>query len=202
MRACLVLVAVALLGCGESSTPAPTPPPTATTAPTPPPASSAPPATEVAPAPPPTQAAAPTADALRAADFAAYPAAAMTGERHMPDFDGAQSDFATYRTRLHEGAAAGPNFAGHYAVVEIGCGAGCNDPYLVDLSTGEVVDLMDRFPDGFVRLEHHVDSALLRTTDLISGTEDWRCHTENFVLRDGTLVSIGSADTDGACDDE
>src|SRR5947209_980567 len=30
-----------------------------------------------------------------------------------------------YRTRIREGATAGPNFAGHYTVIIIGCGTEC-----------------------------------------------------------------------------
>lgn len=57
-----------------------------------------------------------------------------------------------YRTRIREGAAgregfrkgrehvemAGPNFAGHYRVVNWGCGSGCLMMVIVDLKTGKV----------------------------------------------------------------
>jgi len=43
-----------------------------------------------------------------------------------------------YRTVLREGAAGGPNFAGHYAVVSWGCGASCNDMAIVDTRSGKV----------------------------------------------------------------
>ncbi|HST51462.1 MAG TPA: hypothetical protein VLJ61_05570 [Pyrinomonadaceae bacterium] len=44
----------------------------------------------------------------------------------------------TFRTRLHEGSKEGVNFAGHYTVVEWGCGAGCLDVAVVDAKTGAV----------------------------------------------------------------
>ena len=43
-----------------------------------------------------------------------------------------------YRTRIREGAAQGPNFAGHYTVASWGCGAGCVSMVLVDAKTGIV----------------------------------------------------------------
>jgi hypothetical protein len=43
-----------------------------------------------------------------------------------------------YRTRIREGAAKGPNFAGHYAVVEWGGGTGTGGFVLVDVKTGQI----------------------------------------------------------------
>src|SRR5688572_22160424 len=44
-----------------------------------------------------------------------------------------------YRTRLRESAAAGPNFAGYYAVGLWGCGSPCISAGMVDLRTGNVI---------------------------------------------------------------
>jgi hypothetical protein len=43
-----------------------------------------------------------------------------------------------FRTKLREGAAAGPNFAGHYSLVWWGCGNECQTMAVVDLTTGYV----------------------------------------------------------------
>jgi hypothetical protein len=43
-----------------------------------------------------------------------------------------------YRTRLRDGAAAGPNFAGHHTVVLWGCGTGCQVVAVVDARTGQL----------------------------------------------------------------
>ncbi|HLL74902.1 MAG TPA: hypothetical protein VK421_06520 [Pyrinomonadaceae bacterium] len=43
-----------------------------------------------------------------------------------------------YRTRLREGAAEGPNFAGRYTLVYWGCGTGCAEVAVVDAKTGLV----------------------------------------------------------------
>ena len=44
----------------------------------------------------------------------------------------------TFRTRLKEGAAKGPNFAGHYTIVGWGCGSSCQQLAVVDAQTGRV----------------------------------------------------------------
>src|SRR5947207_2314439 len=43
-----------------------------------------------------------------------------------------------YRTMIREGAKVGPNFAGHYTLVQWGCGAGCVQFAVVDAKTGVV----------------------------------------------------------------
>src|ERR1700694_5182515 len=47
-------------------------------------------------------------------------------------------DARSYRTRLREGAAKGPNFAGHFTIVTWGCGSDCYDIAIVDARTGRV----------------------------------------------------------------
>ena len=48
-----------------------------------------------------------------------------------------------FRTVLREGAAAGPNFAGHFTVVAWRCGASCTEAAIPDARTGRV-----RFPEA------------------------------------------------------
>lgn len=43
-----------------------------------------------------------------------------------------------YRTKLRQGTALGPNFAGHYTVVLWGCGTGCQVASVVDARTGRL----------------------------------------------------------------
>ena len=43
-----------------------------------------------------------------------------------------------FRTRLTEGAKEGPNFAGHYTIVEWGCGTMCSAFAIVDALTGQI----------------------------------------------------------------
>lgn len=71
--------------------------------------------------------------------FAAYPSHEyLTEAPKLPEFDGSNADYRMYRTRIHEGAAKGVNFAGHYSIIEIGCGTSCRFAFVVDLRTGAV----------------------------------------------------------------
>lgn len=66
------------------------------------------------------------------------------GAPRLPDFQGADRRFGTYRTRISNEMRTGPNFAWRYAVVEIGCGTSCRFVFVGDVSTGRVYD----FPYG------------------------------------------------------
>ena len=52
------------------------------------------------------------------------------------DFEPTAEEF---RTTLVEAVARGPNFAGHYRVVEWGCGTGCQSFSVVDVRDGRIV---------------------------------------------------------------
>ena len=49
-----------------------------------------------------------------------------------------------FRTRIRQGAAKGPNFAGHYAVVEWGGGTGTGTFVLVDVKSGQSFSMSTR----------------------------------------------------------
>ncbi|MGH9762777.1 MAG: hypothetical protein ACREDR_43305 [Blastocatellia bacterium] len=85
------------------------------------------------------------------------------------------------RTVLREGAAGGPNFAGHYIVVNWGCGASCVQFAIVDAITGSVY-----FPSFYVAagvgsdqdyehtpepLQFKLDSKLLMVTGNLNEAE-------------------------------
>lgn len=83
-----------------------------------------------------------------------------------------------YRTVIREGASKGPNFAGHFTIVEWGCGAGCVQFAIVNAITGAV--LMPPFyvgPRSLVEgqtaepdepLQYRLDSKLL----IVSGSRN------------------------------
>src|SRR5713226_8033300 len=45
-----------------------------------------------------------------------------------------------FRTMIREGAAKGPNFAGHYTIAEWGCGSSCVSIAIIDAKDGSVYD--------------------------------------------------------------
>ena len=79
-----------------------------------------------------------------------------------------------FRTRLREGAAKGPNFAGHYPIVTWGCGTGCQQMAVVDAQTGRVY-----FPKALSTL----------TYNLVENIEDAGI---KYRLNSRLLVLVGS----------
>jgi hypothetical protein len=58
-----------------------------------------------------------------------------------PDFGRRDKQWAYLRTRILAGLRQGPNFAGHYTVVTMGCGTGCTSNLMVDRQTGAVIEV-------------------------------------------------------------
>lgn len=78
-----------------------------------------------------------------------------------------------YRTVIREQARRGPNFAGHYTIISIGCGSASTCLAIADAITGEVffpanlkgvgdlLVMIPRGPDDYDRLNFRRDSRLL-----------------------------------------
>ena len=70
--------------------------------------------------------------------FKEYPAKIMQVQKaplHL------ERDDLMFRTRIRAAYRTGPNFAGHYAVSEVGCGTFCSFLIVVDVATGRTVSL-------------------------------------------------------------
>ncbi len=140
---------------------------------------------------------------LASADFAGYRVAPYAGPERAPDFSGAHRGLGVYRSLLNDAVNTGPNFAGRYALAQIGCGASCTTAYLNDVSTGEIEPLLFGGESSPYALDlgFQRDSALLRTHWQVIDRQanPLRCEYENFVLREGRLVSLGRAQAGGEC---
>lgn len=66
------------------------------------------------------------------------------GQPHLPDFAARDKKYASYRMRIRDGMSTGPDFAGHYSIIQIGCGTECTFAFVGDVATGQVSD----FPYG------------------------------------------------------
>ena len=66
------------------------------------------------------------------------------GPIRLPDFSGREREYSRFRTKITNEMKTGPNFAGHYAIITIGCGTGCNFSFVGDVATGKLFD----FPYG------------------------------------------------------
>ena len=92
-------------------------------------------------------------------DFSTYPVPANEVLKETPasvdlsSYKGAK----TYKTKLQEGTRKGPNFAGHYTVVTIGCGTQCQENWVIDAKTGKILDKVS----SIIGTKYQVDSLLL-----------------------------------------
>ena len=70
--------------------------------------------------------------------FRDYAVHVTAGRPHhvQPNVNSGRAHF--YRTAIREGAEQGPNFADHYTLIRIGCGAATLCPAIVDTATGHV----------------------------------------------------------------
>lgn len=134
-------------------------------------------------------AATPDVDAGAAAPpFAAAPA--FDGE--IAPLDTSSHEAAPhYRTRLEEGIAKGPNFAGAYRVVTAGCGTSCMALFVVSLETGAVLDQITSCGayDADVSSRLLVVNPPLDDVDYPEG-----CELERYELVDGALVELAADD--------
>jgi hypothetical protein len=78
-----------------------------------------------------------------------------------------------YRTRIRQGAKAGPNFAGHYTVIIIGCGTECASFVIVDAASGRVFSRAQK--EYTCSPIFRVNSRLL-TTDVCTGAIQKGCN--------------------------
>lgn len=114
----------------------------------------------------------------------------LAGKTVLPDFKGRDRDFSNFRTRIREGMRDGPNFAGHYTLIQIGCGTACTFVIVTDNRTGRPAS----FPRGgednlYLDLEYQLDSRLVTTQ-----WQDYsanKCIIEFFDLDRNTWKPVG-----------
>jgi hypothetical protein len=75
---------------------------------------------------------------LRPPLFQDFPVSTVYKGPHAPVDLSSNPEAQTYRTRLRDGATKPPNFAGHYVLVDWGCGTQCTAYMLVDVKNGRV----------------------------------------------------------------
>ena len=92
-------------------------------------------------------------------------------------------DERQYRTRIRQGAAAGANFAGHYAVVILGCGTQCSSFLIVDVQSGRVFARAQK--EYTCQPYYNLDSRLL-VTDVCTGATTGTGCTRAFWEWSGT----------------
>lgn len=126
-------------------------------------------------------------------DFNQYPAKPYTGKRAAIQFTPETYTFRTVFSALSKQPA---NFAGHYAIDEVGCGGGCSRGMLYDLKTGKTQFLPYRYlsqcyseKHGFVdyTIEYQLNSRLLK---VIGGEFQDPCLIRYYLEENGKLKLI------------
>jgi hypothetical protein len=124
--------------------------------------------------------------ARKTLEFTKFPAVVYLGSAEqviLPDFSGRDEWARNFRTRIRDGLRKGPNFAGHYSLIEIGCGTSCRFAFLADARNGQVFS----FPYGGeeqyeLELLYNRDSRLVKATWM----KDWDTCTQQDLEFNGT----------------
>ena len=121
------------------------------------------------------------------------PASRQKGETVLPDFKGRDRSFNTFRTRIRDGMRQGPNFNGHYTLIQIGCGTGCSFVVSADNQTGRP----SSFPRGgeanmYLQLGYSLGSRLVAAQWF--NYESGRCFLEYFDHVNNVWTAIEKSD--------
>lgn len=125
----------------------------------------------------------------RFSDFPALAYLERPDQITLPDFSGRDEWARNFRTRIQEGLNTGPNFSGHYSLIEIGCGSSCSFAFLADARNGQVFS----FPYGGeeqyeMALLYNIDSSLLKATWM----KDWdTCIQQDLEFNGAEFVVLG-----------
>ncbi|MBD9628118.1 hypothetical protein IB279_34775 [Ensifer sp. ENS06] len=94
-----------------------------------------------------------------------------------------------FQTRISEGMASGPTFAGEYAVIQVGCGTGCSIAYVASVRTGEVSRIpIDDQAAHYLDLKYQIDSRLL-VAQWARGAAS-KCHMQFLTMDEGEWTSL------------
>jgi hypothetical protein len=86
-------------------------------------------------------------------DFDVYPVKEIFKGIPAPVDFASNPEAKEFETKLNKQAKEGPNFAGHYTLVEIGCGTECKRYMIVDVISGKVFSLGEAHRGVAVRLD-------------------------------------------------
>ena len=143
--------------------------------------------------------------------FGQYPVSVFQGPVVYPDFAGAQKPYANFRTRLTDAVRGGVNFAGHYALVQFGCGLGCTQGYMIDLTNGQVAPLpLGNLASAGIEYASRPDSTMLQTvwrSDMLldangnpmNNDPTPTCVYENLVFQGGKFTVLDQNKTATLC---
>ncbi|MGB8290818.1 MAG: hypothetical protein WCE42_23460, partial [Rhizobium ruizarguesonis] len=111
------------------------------------------------------------------------------GKTAKPDFSRSNAHFRDFRTRIRQGMAGGPGFAGEYSVIQFGCGTGCSAVIVASNKTGQPYS----FPRGgednmYLTLKYQLDSRLMVAQ--WGSYDSGKCIMEYFDFANGIWSAI------------
>ncbi|WP_155248966.1 hypothetical protein [Rhizobium leguminosarum] len=111
------------------------------------------------------------------------------GKTAKPDFSGSNAHFRDFRTRIRQGMAGGPGFAGEFSVIQFGCGTGCSAVIVASNKTGQPYS----FPRGgednmYLTLKYQLDSRLMVAQ--WGSYDSGKCIMEYFDFANGIWSAI------------
>lgn len=130
-----------------------------------------------------------------------YKPQAYRGMTKLPDFNGNAREYRSYRTRITNGMKEGPNFAGEFSIIEIGCGSSCRIAYVGNNRTGDLFP----FPGGgedyyMLTLLYSVDSSVLRAQ--WADFDKKQCYIDTMgLMADGKSFYVPERTVVGSMDD-
>lgn len=121
-------------------------------------------------------------------DFERYRVPLYTGSRAQPILSGRGAQYARMQTRIRAAFVANEIAAGHYVVLQTGCGTGCTWNIVGDLKTGQLMD----FP---LSGEEYQGLSILTDPKSRLFTAKWgfdACTTRTYALEGVRFVQLGS----------
>lgn len=130
--------------------------------------------------------------ANRAPAFQDFPVSEIfNGPNAAPDFS-SQPSALEYKTRVTNGFKESTNFAGHYRIIDIGCGSNCGWIYILDLKNGKILGSNPDTSNGY---QSEASSSLLITYPDVPPNPNmapgnWEIVKSYFVIENGTITNI------------
>jgi len=132
-------------------------------------------------------------------DFSRYGVAVWQGRRATPVFSGPKDPDYMFRTAIRAGFATAPLAAGHYAIIQIGCGMECVGYVFGDVRDGHII----HFPIGG---EYYPSLALTTAPDSRLVIAKWgvpfaeTCKSRKYVLIGNEFAALGQIETHRSSD--
>lgn len=117
--------------------------------------------------------------------FEDYPANAVTIHKVAQPRLKPNTDFWYFRTAIKDGAQEPPNFAGHYILIQWGCGTECQNGVIVDALTGKIFAI----PDSALSVANQLDSNLLIVNSDLEADPALQL-TKQFYVWEGSVFKL------------